>query len=473
MPNAPAIRIPYRLLELLAAPPGSVLHACEGEKDADTIAALGLVATSASDGAGKWPPSLNHWFTGFKQAIIFEDNDEAGRKHAQLVARELTQLGIECRIVSFPELPPKKDVSDWLALGHTKDGLLTRCKEAPVFVEPPPIVRAEDWLKRDLPDPDRLISSWFTTTSRVLASADTGKGKSNIAMALAGHLGAGVDFLHWRIPQARSVLYIDGEMSARLFKLRIADVVRRLGGTFPSKAFFLNHEDVRDWQPLNTEDGQKFIHKIVSETEAEAVIFDNVMALILGDMRDEEAWRDTLPLITQLTARRVGQLWIHHTGHDASRGYGTKTREWRMDTVIHGTEVKRPDTDISLRLEFRKNREKTPETRQDFADVTVALVGDKWVCDRQSKPASPDSTSPNGQKFLQALRDAFAKGPTQKFQSWEVVTMDQWRNECLRLALLNKDAKANQQRAMLYKYRLELIGKNHIVCNDELIWFAP
>ena len=61
-----------------------------------------------------------------------------------------------------------------------------------------------------------------------------------------------------------------------------------------------------------------------------------------------------LPLVTALTANGIGQLWVHHTGHDTTKGYGTKTREWQMDTVIHLTEITRPDTDVSFSLTFPK-----------------------------------------------------------------------------------------------------------------------
>jgi hypothetical protein len=100
--------------------------------------------------------------------------------------------------------------------------------------------------------------------------------------------------------------------------------------------------------------------------------FDNVMSLIGGDMKDEETWRQTLPWVLSLTRRNIGQFWLHHTGHDETRGYGTKTREWQMSTVGHLEEIKRPDTDVSFLLKFPKARERTPANQADFADLKVA-----------------------------------------------------------------------------------------------------
>src|SRR5262249_16429113 len=67
-PEGPTL--PYRLPELLAAPPNATVEICEGEKDADNLAALGLIATTNPGGAGKWAPDLNKWFAGFARVNI-------------------------------------------------------------------------------------------------------------------------------------------------------------------------------------------------------------------------------------------------------------------------------------------------------------------------------------------------------------------------------------------------------------------
>ncbi|WLB05468.1 hypothetical protein QIH87_25100 [Bradyrhizobium elkanii] len=51
-------KIPYRLPELLEAEHDEVLIV-EGEKDADRLAAIGLMATTNAGGAGKWSADLN------------------------------------------------------------------------------------------------------------------------------------------------------------------------------------------------------------------------------------------------------------------------------------------------------------------------------------------------------------------------------------------------------------------------------
>jgi len=126
--------IPFRLPELLAAPPGSTIDIGEGEKDALNLAALGLIATTNPGGAGKWTPELNKWLTGFARANIYEDNDVPGHKHAAAVATALCAIIPDVRVVKFRELVEHGDVSDWLKTGKTREDLLARAEQAPKFI---------------------------------------------------------------------------------------------------------------------------------------------------------------------------------------------------------------------------------------------------------------------------------------------------------------------------------------------------
>jgi DNA polymerase I-like protein with 3'-5' exonuclease and polymerase domains len=126
--------IPFRLPELLAAPPGSTIDIGEGEKDALNLAKLGFIATTNPGGAGKWTPDLNKWFTGFARANIYEDNDAPGHKHAAAVATALCAIIPDVRVVKFRELPEHGDVSDWLKNGGTLAQLRARADQAPKFI---------------------------------------------------------------------------------------------------------------------------------------------------------------------------------------------------------------------------------------------------------------------------------------------------------------------------------------------------
>src|SRR5262249_54515154 len=111
----PLPKIPYRLPELLAAPLTATVFHCEGEKDVDTLAKLGFVATTASEGAtAKWDAALTPHFKD-RHVIILPDADEPGRKHAQKVAKAINAVTASVRILDlYPERNDGSGVSDWI-----------------------------------------------------------------------------------------------------------------------------------------------------------------------------------------------------------------------------------------------------------------------------------------------------------------------------------------------------------------------
>lgn len=108
-------RVLYRLPELIAARPDHPVFVVEGEKDVDRLIELGLVATTNPFGAGKWRDEFSK-FLRDRRVVLLPDNDSPGQAHALQVAGALCGLAAEVKIVELPDLPPKGDVSDWLAL---------------------------------------------------------------------------------------------------------------------------------------------------------------------------------------------------------------------------------------------------------------------------------------------------------------------------------------------------------------------
>ena len=109
-------QVPYRLLELLAADASETVVVCEGEKDVDNLARIGVKATCNAGGAGKWSREHAAFLAG-RDVVVVADRDEPGRKHAQVVAKSLHGLANSIRVI---ELPTGKDASDWIAGGGTR-----------------------------------------------------------------------------------------------------------------------------------------------------------------------------------------------------------------------------------------------------------------------------------------------------------------------------------------------------------------
>jgi hypothetical protein len=124
-------RVLYRLAEVQrACSEGVPIFVVEGEKDADNLAHPGLVATTNSGGAGKWQKGYSDTLAG-AEVIILPDNDEPGQDHAEKVARSLSGKAKSVKVLNLPDLPPKGDVSDWLAAGGNADQLLEMVAPTP------------------------------------------------------------------------------------------------------------------------------------------------------------------------------------------------------------------------------------------------------------------------------------------------------------------------------------------------------
>lgn len=433
-------RVPYRLPEILAAPPESTVFIVEGEKDVEALRSRGLLATTNSEGAGKWRSDFARFFRG-RDVIILPDNDAAGRAHARSVVAALAAVA-KVRILELPGLPPKGDVSDWLAAGNSIEKLHRLADTAP-FEEtgaPESAVATRlslaHWLSLDMPPPDFLLGEVLSTTSRAMLVAPTGIGKTNFSLALGMAIAAGGGFLHWRPGEGpRRVLFVDGEMSSRLMRRRLEDTARRLGDT-PADFFVLNRELHPDMPPLDTAEGQKFIEDVIAAVGGVDLIeFDNVQALIAGSMIEEEPWQRVLPWARSLTARTIGQLWVHHTGHDETHAYGTKTREWQLDTVMLAERIERPDADIAFRLSFPKARERTPENRADFEPAVISLVADQWQSERSREIRARRTAK---ERALDLLRDAITRDGEIPAANGHIpagkpcVTEKLWREYCLK-----------------------------------------
>jgi len=260
------------------------------------------------------------------------------------------------------------------------------------------LLSIDAWTTRPMPPPDRLLGDLVTTTTRVFLVGRTGLGKTLVGLGLAIGMATGDGFLHWRAGRTARVLYIDGEMPGELIRQRAIDALRRAGVKSCPGLFIFGRDledeikerfpTIGDMPPLNTEAGQNWILRLIAALGGvDVVIFDNVMSLISGDQKDEVPWSETLPLVQRLTGKRIGQIWLDHTGHNTDRQYGSSTKAWRFDAV--GVMTALPDDqkakhEVAFALSFEhpgKARRRTPDNWQDFETCTIRLADDRWTAD--------------------------------------------------------------------------------------------
>lgn len=123
----------------------------EGEKDADRLNSLGLVATTTPMGANKtFSAKLKErWLRYAKQLrgadiVVIPDNDEAGFAFARQVISYLEDTCSNVRALKLPSLADKEDVSDWLDKGNSIKELVELTAKATKFEKPKTFIRVSE-----------------------------------------------------------------------------------------------------------------------------------------------------------------------------------------------------------------------------------------------------------------------------------------------------------------------------------------
>lgn len=243
-PKGPVI--PYRLPEIIARP-DETIWLVEGEKDADNLSALGLLATTAPGGGMSFPltPDFGKWFDG-RKVIAIADNDPTGAKWRDRV----TQAIADVTHISMPS--PHKDVTDWLTAGGTVDALqdmalypvdnlaLENTQGQPALITPTPFQWAEpssiaprEWLYGD-----HLIRKFVSLTV-----SPGGLGKSSLALVESMAMASGRALLEdspVHEPEPLRVWYWNGEDPQDETQRRVVAAAKHYGlkpSDFASRLF--------------------------------------------------------------------------------------------------------------------------------------------------------------------------------------------------------------------------------------------
>jgi putative DNA primase/helicase len=108
----------------------------EGEKDCDTLGQLGIPAFTF--GGASDVPSVAAEYVRGRNVVILSDNDEPGRECTEKKATLAHAVAASVRVVQFPELSDKQDVSDWIATGKSAEELRARIDSVVCWQPSPP-----------------------------------------------------------------------------------------------------------------------------------------------------------------------------------------------------------------------------------------------------------------------------------------------------------------------------------------------
>lgn len=156
----------YRLPALReAVAEGRVVFLPEGEKDVETLFSLGFAATTNYGGADGWKKHYADELAG-AEVLVLPDNDPPGEKHAEAVVRSLSGKAKAVRVLRLPGLPPKGDVSDWVAAGGTREDLEAMAEAALADPVMPEIDRGESEGADDDPGRDPSCAAQLIAEGR-------------------------------------------------------------------------------------------------------------------------------------------------------------------------------------------------------------------------------------------------------------------------------------------------------------------
>lgn len=210
----PAAKVmPYRAPELLEAiASGYPIFIVEGEQKVDALAKWNLRATCNAQGAGKWTAEHAAYLKD-ANAIIIPDNDVAGRRHAEQVARSLVGIAARIRVLELPGLDAKGDIVDWQNAGHTREELDALLKRAPDWKMPAPPIEAPPSAVQGLivhsasevkAEPvEWLWSGRIALGKQTLLAGEAGLGKSQAAIDFAAKVTTAGD---WPCAEGRAPL---------------------------------------------------------------------------------------------------------------------------------------------------------------------------------------------------------------------------------------------------------------------------
>lgn len=312
---------------------------CEGEKDADTAIALGLVGTTCAAGAGSWRPHHTAALAGAELVAIVADNDQPGIAHAHHIATALAELGIRARIY----LPAEgNDLTDHVEAGYGIADLVAfdaAAEAMRVAEETRAQFPAIDWhaLWDDDSEEEWIIEPLLPARRLVALYSAPKVGKSLLMLELACHISQGKQFLGSTPPRAFRVLYVDFENDPK------ADTRDRLKamGAQPGDLGNLVMLSFPTMAALDSANGAEQLLAAVAAYRCEVVVIDTVSRAIRGEENENDTWlnfyRHTGLALKQA---QVALIRLDHSGKDEAKGQrggsaksGDVDAVWRMSKV--------------------------------------------------------------------------------------------------------------------------------------------
>jgi hypothetical protein len=517
--------VPYKLPELRqATAAGRVVYITEGEKAADALGSLGVVATTSHAGAGGWNDELNQYFKD-ANVVIVPDNDLVGWQYAQKVVEALIPTAKSVRVLDLNLSNPKEDAYEWVNRYDGSRTLLAQIAKACPIVKSSEEVWTPQRLSLYVPEtpqeseqssqPSRfLVESWDSIKDEpvewliesiipkrafVALYAPPASFKSFIALDIAEAVATGREWMGYRVPKKGAVLYIAGEghggMGARVKACKIQNNSPDGANLYVIRAQINIRSSQEDFDALVAA-----INELIAQIDEplELIILDTLMRMSGGGF-NENSSEDMGGFITQAGKIQAiylcAMLLIHHSGKDITKGLrghssllgavDTELEIQRQDSVINSadpsvignailTVTKQKDGADSIAVGIEVVNVEVGESALGFETITsLAVRHNPEIASSNSKGNKNNAGSGGNQKIeMDSLMKVIkAKGSYREVDgtSRYGVALDDWRAEFWGMKGCTEDDKAAFKKAWL-RARERLVAVNKVVIGSGWVW---
>ena len=343
----------------------------EGEKDAETLIALGLTATTNESGAGKGKVKTDQLasLTG-AIVILMGDNDDVGIEHMACLGNQLKSYAAKVIEVRLPLLVNNvrvKDITDYLdATGGGIEEVKALAREGKQIWPHKVATSYQELMALDLPDPITWMGGFIGPSEATLLVALPGVGKTWFALACAMALADGNTAIGPYKPEAKlRVLIVDFEMGPVRLRQRLealrsgygigAEVFDQIGIMSPELCQLNN----LSFDELAKEETEKML--LAQAQEYDLIIIDNINAAYTMSEEDENSpkfWVKPQTLAFALKRANKASMFIHHATKGNPKnpaGSGKNTRFF--DNVIALVDMEQEEIDQKvIKVHFNKSR---------------------------------------------------------------------------------------------------------------------
>jgi predicted XRE-type DNA-binding protein len=237
-----------------------------------------------------------------------------------------------------------------------------------------------DFIHTELPPREYILSPWLPVQGLAMIYAPRGVGKTHVALGIANAVASGTTFLKWKSSKPYGILYLDGEMPARLMQERLLAIINT-SNLKPSAPFKLLTPDLQQgaMPDLATNEGQLSLEPHLKDIHL--IIVDNISTLCRSSKENEaDSWLPVQGWALKMRAKGKSILFIHHAGKGGHQR-GTSKREDILDTVMV---LKRPDDynpkdGAIFQVHFEKSRGFMGEDAEPFeAQLTCKEDVQEW-----------------------------------------------------------------------------------------------